>query len=359
MFSEQLKVDDVDDAIELFHRKGWTDGLPIVPPTADRVAKFLQVAGRDPTDRIGFYELRKRPVTAEKLAINAVMAGCLPEHLTVLIAIVECMLDPAVNSHTANASTGSLPLAFAISGPIAKTLGMNWNGNVLGPGNRANSSIGRAVRLVQLNIMGSIPGAGGEHAHGLPVMDRSTMGHPAKYAGYHVVENDVDFPTLTPLRVEEGYELTDSTVSLFCAGNHVMMSNHAEQTPDEWIDSVAHYLVGTGRLIPEGAGMFLIPPEAAAMFVDAGWTKAAIAQAIVERTRRSVAWVKSNGWKIGGRFQRGGPIEPGDEDRMLSIAGPAKAIRIIVCGGPAGNFPVFIYSYGPTFNLSTRKIKTN
>jgi hypothetical protein len=353
-----VQANGFEEANEIFHQRGWTDGLPIIPPTERRVAEFVERVGRHGDDEIGFYELRNRPLTVQKVATNAVMAGCLPEHLPVVIAIVEALLDPAVSFslHVANASTGSVALGFVVNGPVRNALGMNSHGNVLGPGNRANAAIGRAIRLIQINLMGSIPGAGATLAHDLPILDRSAMGQPSKYTGYHVVENEEAFPSLTPLHVQLGCEPTDSAVTVLALGGHVMLSNHAEKTPDAWIDSLAHYLVGSGRLVAEGYGLLLVPPEAAAMFVEGGWSKSDISRALFERTRRSVAWVKSNGWKIGGRNERGGPLLPGDGDAMLAITGTPEELHVVVCGGPAGNFPFYMYTYGGNCQVAIRKI---
>lgn len=357
MDSRLLEVADWEEAVELYHRNGWTDGLPIVPPTAARLAAFADAAQRPLSEEIGYYALRDRPVTVEKVAINSIMAGCLPEHLPVVIALVECMLEPAFDIHTASSSTGSLALGFVVNGPIRHTLDMNCHGNVLGPGNRANASIGRALRLIQLNVLGSVGGSGTTPADGRPVLDRSTMGQPAKYVAYHIVENEEAFPELVPLHVMRGFDPLDSVVSAFAVGAHIMLSNHAEESPEDWIASVAHYLVGAGRLAEGGFGILLVPPEPAAMFVRAGWSKADISRALYERGRRSTAWVKENGWKIGGRFERGGAVESGDNETTLNVAGSAEDIHVVVCGGPAGNFPVYIQTYASSFEIVSRKIR--
>ncbi|MDA8044369.1 MAG: hypothetical protein M0Z30_03890 [Actinomycetota bacterium] len=352
----QLEATDWEEAIEIYHRNGWTDGLPIIPPTPARVAEFVAAAGGRPSDPIGHYALRDRPVTLEKLAINSVMAGCLPEYLPVVAAIVGCMLEPGFDVHTANSSTGSLALGFVVNGPIRHLLGMNTQGDVLGPGNRANASIARALRLIQINVMGSVSGAGAPHSHDRPVLDRSTMGHPAKYVAYHVAEFEEAYRELTPLHVMLGFDPADSVVSAFAVGNHIMLSNHAETGPEEWIASVAHYLVGAGRLDRAGFGVLLVPPEPAGMFVDAGWSKLDISRALYESTRRSAAWVKQHGWKVGGRFERGAPVEWGDAEQMLAAAGRPEDLHVVVCGGPAGNFLVYMQTYASSLELISRRI---
>ena len=227
MSEQTLEAEDFEDAIERFHRNGWTDGLPIVPPTAPRrLAQFCEAADHLPTDVIGFYELRHRPVTVEKVATNAIMAGCLPEHLNTVIAIVECMLDPDFGDlHTANSSTGSLALGFIVNGPIRLALGMNSHGNVLGPGNRANASIGRAIRLIQINVMGSVSGAGrhpSPRAH--RAVDRSTMGRPEKYSTYHIAENEggLSGPEAEFHVQACGYAPADNVVTVFNVAGYAL-----------------------------------------------------------------------------------------------------------------------------------------
>jgi len=351
------EADDFEAAIEACHARGWTDGLPVIPPTPERVERMIAASGLAGDTEIGFYDLRQRPVTLEKVAINAVMAGCRPEHFPVVVALTEAVLEPGFELHTASSSTGNISLGFVVNGPIRHELGMNCHGNVLGPGNRATSSIGRALRFVQVNVMGSVGGAGSEPDHGRPILDRSTMGSPLRYASFHVVENEEAFPSLTPLHVMRGFAAEDSVVTAFAMVNYIILSNHAEQTGDAWLDTVAHYLVGAGRLFDSGFGILLVPPEPAAMFVAEGWSKADISAALFEKGKRSTAWVKENGWKIGGRFERGGAVEPGDEERILSVAGSGEDIHVVVCGGPAGNFPAYVQTYAGNFEVVSRKIR--
>lgn len=353
-------VSDEDDAVEMFHRRGWTDGLPIVPPTPERVARMLAAAGLAPDRQIGFYEERRLPIIAEKLAINAVMAGCLPDYFPVVVAIVEAMLEPGFQLHVANSSTGSFTLGFLINGPIRERIGLNSHGNMLGPGNRANSSIGRAIRLIQLNVMGSIPGAGGpDPDHGRAVLDRSMMGQPAKYAGYHIVENEEAFPALLPTHVELGFAPEDSSVTLFLIAGYSWTDAHAEQTPEAWIDTMAHHIVGIGKLNADGYGILLLPLENAQLFANAGWTKADIRRALYERTRRSVAWVKSSGYKVRYHRERCEPVEPGDDARFMAMAGSASPedLFVVVCGAPAGSWPYYLYGAGGSAKAITRRIE--
>ena len=360
MVATRYELADFEEAIELYHRKGWTDGLPIVPPTPERVEQFLQAAGLEPDHQLGYYEERRVPVFAEKVAINAVMAGCLPEYFPVVVAIMEAMLEPGFPIHVANSSTGSFTLGFLINGPIRNAIGMNCHGNMLGPGNRANSSIGRAIRLIQLNILGSIPGAGApEPAHGRAVLDRSMMGQPAKYAGYHIVENEEEFPSLTPTHVELGFTPEDSTATLFLTAGYHWTDCHGEQTPAAWIDTMAQYVVGTGKLTAAGFGMLLLPPENARLFEGAGWSKDDIRKALFEKTKRSVASVKESGFKVRFHKPRCEPVLPGDEDIYMAMSATpdADSLFVVVCGGIAGSWPYFVYGAGGPGSVVTKKIR--
>jgi hypothetical protein len=353
-----IEVSDFDEANEFYHAKGWTDGLPIIPPTPEKVAQFLEVTGLEADTKVGFYNEREIPVYAEKLAINAVMAGCLPEYFPVVLAIVEAMLEHDFPTHVVNTSTGSFTIGFIVNGPIRHKLGMNFHGNMLGPGNRANSSIGRAVRLIQMNALASIAGAGGEpHEHSRAKLDRSMMGQPAKYAGYHIIENEEGFPSLLPVHVERGFATEESTVTLMVISGYSWICAHAEGTPDEWIDTMAHHVVGQGFLHESGCAALLLPPENASMFVRSGWTKADIREALFERTRRSVAWLKREGWKVTFQHPRLEEVYPGDGDLFVAIAGSASPddLFVVPCGGPAGSWPYYLHGM---MKAITRKVRT-
>lgn len=346
--SLRLAVEDADAAVELFHERGWTDGLPIVPPTQERVQTMLAAAGCAPGELLGSYPSRQRVIRAEKVAINAVMAGCKPEYFPVVVALVEAMADERFGIHACNATTGGSALGFAINGPIRLALGMNCRGNVFGPGNRANATIGRALRLVQINVLGSVGGAGNESQGGRAILDRATMGQPGKYCGYHLPENEEDFPSLAPLSVERGFARGEDVVTLFSTAGHTQISVHAEPTADEIAKTLSQYLVGSGRLTPRGWCLLAIPPEVARILVRDGWNKADLRRAIFTGTTRSVAWARRNGWQASGGplDARGGEVLPGDEERSIAIAGSADDILIAVAGGTAGAFVHAFLPYG-------------
>lgn len=288
------------------------------------------------------------------------MAGCRPEYVPVVLAIVEAMATPAFGLHAANATTGGSAVAFVVNGPIAARLGMNCRGNVLGPGNRANSTIGRAVRLTQINAMGSVPGAGNEDlvAPGArPILDRATIGQPAKYTGYHLAEIEHDHPTLAPLHVELGHDPTDDVVTVLATAGHLQMSIHGESDAQQVLDTICHHLVGAGRLTRSGWILLVIPPENAEVFVRDGWDKSRIRRAVFDGTSRTVAWAKEHGHSLTGGLmdRRGAAVEPGDHDTTVSVAGSPEEVLVVVAGGPAGAFVHALFPYG---GMAVRPIRT-
>src|SRR5215470_6140360 len=220
----QSTVHDVADAYEaneLFQRNGWTDGLPIVPPTEDLVRRFLAAAGLAPTDTVGVEPVRRRRITAEKVAIAAVMAGCLPEYMRVLMALVQAVCEPTYGLHGCTASTGGSAPFVVVNGPIRRELGMNATHNVLGNGSRANATIGRSLRLLILNVLGGIPGQ----------LDRSTLGHPGKFT-FCLAEDEEDSPWL-PLATERGMTAGTSAVTVFAvASPHQIMNEWTHEPRD-------------------------------------------------------------------------------------------------------------------------------
>src|SRR5271154_4913552 len=179
--SRTYDVQDVYAVQELYHSNGWTDGLPIVPPTADAVASCLEWAMTPPEQLIGIEPVRGVAITAEKLAINAVMAGCLPMHFPVVLTAVAAMLRPEFLLHGATSSTGGCAVLVVLNGPMRRELGAGGTFNALGNSDRATAVIGRAIRLCLINLMDVRPG----------VIDRSTLGHPGKFS-YCVAEDEED-----------------------------------------------------------------------------------------------------------------------------------------------------------------------
>src|SRR5580765_5823947 len=224
--SKRHRVEDVD-AGEFCFQQGWTDGLPVVPPTEDRVRMMLGAARLDPKQEIAFITNRSVSVTAEKVAINAVMAGCRPEYMSVVVAAVEGIGDPAWSYHGPGTSTGGAGVLMIINGPITRELDINAGDNLFGPGWRSNLTIGRALRLVMRNVAGSRPG----------LLDRGTVGHPGKLS-YVIAENETDSPW-TPLHVERGFRPEQSTVTVMAAERAHQFYNQLSSTPEGILTTLA------------------------------------------------------------------------------------------------------------------------
>ena len=220
-------VADAFEANEFYQAQGWTDGLPIVPPTAERVAACLQAAGLASDDVVGVECVRQRPLTAEKVAINAVMAGCRPDYLPVVVAVLRAMCQERFNMHGSTASTGGSAPFIVVNGPVRGAIGMNATHNVLANGNRANATIGRTVRLVLINLLGCVPGQ----------LDRSTLGHPGKFA-FCIAEDEEDSPWL-PLAQERGVPAGASAITVMSVAPPRQIMNEWTHDPEEILDTFA------------------------------------------------------------------------------------------------------------------------
>ncbi|CAN0405473.1 unnamed protein product, partial [Phaeothamnion confervicola] len=217
MSTVRLDIDTLDDE---FEARGWSDGLPVVAPTRARVDAMLRYCDHSADLEIGTMPPRHGIVTPEILAINAVMAGCRPQYFPVVLAAVEAMLEPAFNLFAVQATTHPCAPCVIVNGPIARELGINARYGAFGPGVRANATIGRALRLILLNVGGAAPG----------VLDRSTQGQPAKYA-YCAAENEAESPW-PPLHVERGFDIEDSTVTVTGADGPHNINDHISDHAD-------------------------------------------------------------------------------------------------------------------------------
>jgi len=242
--------EDALAAIEEYYRRGWTDGLPVVPPTETSVRAMLEAARLTPDQEIGRVPTRRRTLTAEKIAINAVMAGCLPAYMPVVVAAVEALCDPLFSVHGPSASTSGQAVLLIVNGPVARGLGIHGGENCFGPGPRANATIGRAIRLILMNGLGATPG----------VLDRSVFGHPGKFT-YCIAENEAESPW-PPLHVERGCPAGRSAVTVLAAGAPHQVANATARTPEEILSTVADTMSVAGRLSLSGQEFCIVigPP---------------------------------------------------------------------------------------------------
>jgi hypothetical protein len=326
------------EAIEFCFQQGWTDGLPVVPPTESGVRAMLDAAGLEPGTEIAF--IRQVSVTAEKVAANAVMAGCKPEYLPVVVAAVDGLGDPRWSYHGPSTSTGGAAVLMIVNGPIARELGVNSGDNLFGPGWRANMTIGRAVRLVMRNVCGSIPGE----------LDRGTLGHPGKIS-YVIAENEEESPW-TPLHVERGFAPTQSTVTVMAAESPHQFYNQLSSTAEGVLTTLSDSMQISGSVMGQPNYALVIAGEHMRTIARDGWQKSDIRKFVFEHTQNSHAHLK--------RTQRmSGAIEPGDETRMRPLVLSADDILVVAAGGRAGAFSSFIpgWSSRRTSEAVTKEIR--
>ena len=311
---------------EMAYQKGWTDGLPVLPPTEDKVREMLGYIGRDPNDVVGVISPGEGVATIEKIAINAVMAGCLPEYLPVIITAVEAMLDKSFELMRLQCTTaGPCPLVI-VSGPVVKKLGFNFGeGAFVGTGHRPNSTIGRAVRLILWNIGLGRPGQ----------MSHATMGHPGRYA-YLVAERppEEDNPW-EPIRVTNGLKPEDSAVSMFPASTHVEFdSGTGANTIENNLFVLQDVLTNLGQFQGAVQRLLVINPQAAHTFDSAGWDMARIRDTLIKRCVRPVRDLKRTaGQSATHTWHWTKLVDVNDDNAMVPCMIDAHHLQIMVSGG--------------------------
>ena len=274
--SRTIEIGAMDDAVESAYERGWSDGLPVVPPTEARVLRMLAGTKRAAGEVIGHVPPNLAECTVEKVAINAVMAGCKPEYLPVVLAAVEAALIPEFCMHGLLCTTYFSGPMIIVNGPIARAIGMNSRENALGQGNRANATIGRALQLVIRNVGGGIPGG----------IDRATLGTPGKYT-FCFAEDESD-DCWEPLSVERGFAEAASTVTLFAGDGVLGVFDQLSRTPESLVRSLSQSLqvIGHARKMQAHDAILVLSPEHLRTFREAGWSRAKTKQAFIEALTR-------------------------------------------------------------------------
>jgi hypothetical protein len=336
--------DDLEQINREYYMRGWTDGLPVVPPTEARVERMLAGTTRQPQEVLGRLPPRWGDATVEKVAINAVMAGCLPAYMPVLITAVEAMLEPRFNLYGIQATTHPVAPLLILNGPMGRQLELNSGYNAYGPGWRANATIGRAIRLLLLNVGGGIPGRG----------DRSTQGSPAKYS-YCLAENEARNPW-TPLHVERGFPAEVSTVTVWGGEAPHNVNDHVSQSAANLLTTVADTAatMGMNNLYLNDTEMLIaLGPEHAATIAADGWSKADVQQFIFEQARVPVRRAKHGG--MWGMQDWPRWLDVLDDDTGIPVVRRWQDIVVIVVGG-AGKHSSCVPTFGATRSV-TRAIE--
>ena len=325
---QMLEVPDDCEEIYLdFYERGWTDGLPIIPPTKDRVQRMLGGAKRDATEILGTFPPSGNQATVGHVAINAVMAGCLPEYMPILISAARAMLEPQFGLNNIQATTHPVAPLIIVNGPIRKRLGMNSSCNLFGPANRANATIGRAVRLMLLNIGGAIPS----------ILDLSTHGQPSKYS-FCIAENEEESPW-EPLHVEMGFNRSENTVTVNGTENPHNINDHTAEDAEDLLTTIAGSIAtqGNNNILYQGGEPLLIPgPEHAHILARSGFSKAQVKQYIYDKAR-----VPKNAFSR--KHQEMQFPAYNAEDYIPVIQSP-EDLMIVVAGG-AGKHTLFCPNY--------------
>lgn len=341
-----LRIEGGFDAVyDRFMEEGWSDGLPIVPPTAERVGRMLEFTDRDPSDVIGDLPPYLGAATVHAVAVNAVMAGCRPEYFPVVIAGVAAIAEPTFNLSSLQATTNPVTTLLIVNGPIARELDINSGGNCFGPGWRANATIGRAIRLCALNIGGGIPQA----------MDKATHGQPGKFT-MCAAENEADSP-FEPFHVERGYAATDSTVTAFSVTGTQNIIELAARSAVGILRSVASALsyIGMQNMQLGGGPLVVLCPEHADIVAEGGFSKQDIKRFLYENARIPVRSFPQETIDEVIRHRRGIWNSSDDPDTTIPVADHADLFEIVVTGGP-GPHNVVMPSFGEASIPSTALI---
>ena len=296
--STQLEIDETEDLIEVCYENGWTDGLPVVPPTLERVERMLGGTDRDPDELIAAVPPKWGRATVEKVAINAVMAGCKPVYLPLILRAVEAMTVEEFNLHGVQVTTSHVGPMLIVNGPIRKQLEINDGFNLFGQGWRANATIGRALRLVCTNIGGALPGE----------LDRAAFGHAGKYTCC-IAEKEEASPW-SAMHVDRRFQADDSTVTVFAAAGPQTVNDHGSNTAEGILNTISENIAAPGN--SSGETLLVIGVEHAKTISEDGFSKADIRRYIADTTKRY------------------------SEEELL----------IMVAGGPAGRWSIVVPGWG-------------
>ena len=333
--SSKVELSDFDEVQEHFQSRGWTDGLPIVPPTGDRVRRMVEYTGRDPQDLIASLPPAAGEATVEKVAVNAVMAGCKPEYMPVIIAALEALMEPEFNLNGIQTTTNPTGPLLIVNGPIRQRLEINCGANALGPGWRANATIGRAIRLILVNVGGATPG---------PV-DKATQGMPGKYT-MCFGENEEENPW-EPLHVERGFQPQESAVTVVAAQG---TTNILEDSPDpqEVLLTIGASLIEVGCNnfhTGEGEPLVVLNPMHVALIAGTGFSKSDFKRYLHEKARAPREWLSTHA--IERRIAAGAPVQD-----WTPMVRRWEDYMVVVAGGAGGLHTTFMPTFGNTYAVT-------
>jgi len=334
--SKLVETSDTIEAIEECYRLGWSDGLPVVPPVDYKVREMLEQVGMTGEEELLSLEMRRRVLTSENAAANAVMAGCLPEYFPVLVTTLRTLDEEKNFVHMASASTSSPSILMIVNGPIRQQVGINSKDGLFGPGWRANACLGRAVRLCFMNGFDARPGT----------LDRGTLGNPTKYT-FCIGDNEEDSPW-GALHLSRGFRPEDSCVTVAVAYEPITVNSRYGHTGESILYSLADTMRSAclGSRFP-GQWVLVIGREHALTLQEEGWARRDVQEYLMEHASRPLSELIRCGVKQG-------PEKPGDERVILSCAREPEDILLTLGGGTGGRYSAIIST--SDFEIRTRKI---
>lgn len=327
---------DAEKTSNQFYIKHQTDGLPIIPPTKSRVDKFLKYSDLKPEEILAMLPPKRGKATLEKVAINSVMAGCLPNFMPVVQHVIKAVSQDKINLPGVNATTHPIAISAIINGPIFGELAVNSGVGCLGPGNIANATIGRALRLCMINIAGAVPGIG----------DHATMGSPAKYS-FCFAEAEDESPW-EPLHVERGYNQDNSAVTVMAAEAPHNVNDHRSTKAEDLLDTIIHTaaVAGCNNSHVPGEMLIIMGPEHAKTVADDGWTKYDVKSYIHENALVPAELGDRGGRKLDEHWIING---------MVKITRSPEDVVLVVAGGP-GRHTMVAHGFGTSSESVTLPI---
>lgn len=329
---------DPEAFLAFAERQGWGDGLPLIPPTAERVQAMLDFVAESPHEVVGLVEPRRGEATVEKIAVNAVMAGCRPEHLPVVVAAVRAVTRPQFNLYALNTTTCCATPALMINGPARHALGIECGYSCLGHNGRANATIGRALRLVLRNVGGSIPGA----------VSQSTFGQPGRLSlcfGEWEEKSPWD-----PFHVRRGFQRGDNVVTAHCATGTQDIADIWAETGEELIWVLAHSIdwIGNNKVLVaqhEGEMLLLLCPDFAHKIARDALSIPDVQRLLWEQTRTPIERWHRNHWP---KLEARGYVETG----KVPLCAKPEQFLIAVAGGESGHHALNFCTFGLTWSVS-------
>jgi len=322
--------------VEWYFQQGWTDGLPVMPPTPETVAAMVDALGGD-RERL---EARVPPrwgnLTREVLAVNMVLAGCKPAYAPVVRAAMLALCSSHFNLNGVQATTHMAAPLLVVNGPVRSEIGLNAGANVFGSGSRANATIGRAIRLVLLNVGGAWPGD----------LDKSTLGQPGKYT-FCIAEHEEASPW-APYHVEQGYRPEDSTVFCIATEGPHSVTNHVSDDPQGVLDSLVSAMstIAHNNAVSSGSCVVVIGPEHAATIAGRGWNRSDVRRYLWSHTTNTYDDISYQG-RYGTIYNRNLPKWYRRESgARIPIVPSPDDIHLFVAGGDAGRFSAFLPGWG-------------